>query len=307
MNSERQTEFHVSRSGDTGGEPLGPWTLDEIAEKLACSEIAVTDFVYDEAREDWIPLLECEALKERLRRQKPKAPPPKARVAPVAPVTPMATAVDESFEHLKEAVAETFAVSARGPSNDGGQWFVQKGTLRYGPFTYTGLVRALQEKSVYEFDFAWTEGMDNWVRIAELGDFQADRIRDLLTSEPSGDTGAFLRRAHPRLKFESEVIVHDDRMAWIGRSLEGSVGGSGLVIENAALYPGQVVRLHFASTSGLPAFNALAEIVNKKFVKEVKGLKTPVHYAVRYLEIEASSAERVKEYFSGTEFAKHLA
>jgi hypothetical protein len=301
MSSKIQTEFHVSRAGDTGGETLGPWTLDEIAAKLASSDIVVTDFVYDEVREDWIPLLECDALKERLRRQKPKAPPSKARVTAAPAET------DHASDHLQEAVAETFAVSVRGPSNDGGQWFVQKGTLRYGPFTYTGLVRALQEKSVYEFDFAWTEGMENWVRIAEHRDFQPERIRELLTNEPSGESGAFLCRAHPRLKFESEVIVHDDRTAWLGRSFEGSVGGSGLVIENAALYPGQVVRLHFASTTGLPAFNVVAEIVNKKFVKEVKGVKTPVHYAVRFLEIDGSNADRVREYFSNADSMKQTA
>jgi hypothetical protein len=272
LNEKVQFEYHVCLAGSANGESLGPWSLDQIVEKLAASQIAVTDFVYDEVRQDWIPLLECEALRERLRQQKPKAPPP-----------------------LKERTVEEPVVP--GPSNEGGKWFVQKGSHRYGPFTYLGLVRALQEKTVYEFDFACMEGMENWVRIAELEDFQPERIRHLTKSTPASEKNTFLNRAHPRIKFESEVIVHDDRSAWVGRSIEGSVGGSGLVIENAALYPGQVVRLHFAATEELPAFNALAEIVNKQFIKELRGLKTPVRYSVRFLELDRTSAGRVKEYF----------
>lgn len=282
-----QTMYHVSKAG-ASDESLGPWTIEEIAERLAKTEIAITDFVFDEERQDWIALVECEALKQHLRRSKPKAP-PKAAATP-------APSVQASPTPITAEVRETqMAMATRGP---GGEWFVQKGSHRYGPYSYLSLVRALQEKSVYEFDFVWTEGMDQWIRLAEHESFNTEKIRDLTADKMASAESIFTKRAHPRLKFESEVIVHDNQAAWIGRTFEGSVGGSGLVIENAALQPGQTVRLHFASTDGLPAFNVVAEIVNKKFEKTLKGEKSPVRYAVRFLEMDKAAEERVTKFFS---------
>lgn len=297
-----QTMYHVSKAGSTTGESFGPWTIEEISERLAKTEIAITDFVYDEVREDWIALVECEALKEHLRRSKPKAPPkaaaPQAATATPTPA-PQTEAVRPTLEVVEKRETQEMAMVTQGPN---GEWFVQKGTHRYGPFSYLSLVRALQEKAVYEFDFIWTEGMESWVRLAEHEAFQQERIRDL-TKDKSAAASIFTQRAHPRLPFSSEVIVHDDRSAWVGRAFEGSVGGSGLVIENAALYPGQTVRLHFAPADGLPAFNVSAEIVNKKFMKTVKGQKTPVQYAVRFIEMDEQVQKRVTEHFSRSQAA----
>ncbi|MEK7357456.1 MAG: DUF4339 domain-containing protein, partial [Bdellovibrionota bacterium] len=69
----QQTEFFVSK----GERQLGPWTLSELAERLASGEIAVTDFVFDDGRQDWMPLFECEALKAHLAQSKPKSAPKK--------------------------------------------------------------------------------------------------------------------------------------------------------------------------------------------------------------------------------------
>ena len=299
MNAKQM--YHVSKAGGAEGETLGPWSIEEIAERLAKTEIAITDFVYDEKREDWITLVEFDTLKEHLRRAKPKAP-PKASVAQAMPAVVMEMVPAEPVmaaapaEQPATAVAPTETVTAIASRGPNGEWFVQKGTERHGPFSYLSLIRALQDKSVYEFDFVWTEGMETWTRLAEHEAFKAEKIREM-SQDQSAQT-IFAQRAHPRVRFDSEVIVHDDRSAWIGRAYEGSVGGSGLVIENAALYPGQTIRLHFSPAQGLPAFNVVGEIVNKKFVKSVRGVKSPVQYAVRFLQMDENAKERVNEYFS---------
>lgn len=324
--NSNQTEFYVSK----GDQTLGPWTMDEIADRLARAEISVTDFVYDESRTDWIPLLECAALKERLRRSKPKAPPPQhtgnkstptkgsaeparnristddlligAMTAETSPTT--STGKGDRVEN--EALARAFTgqaeeVPTETPSQmaaeaASAEWFVQKGNHRYGPFSYMGLVKALQEKSIYEFDFVWKSGMERWVRLAEHEDFRAEKIRGL-RDKVKESSGVFFHRRHPRIPFDSEVIVHDNRSVWMGRAYEGSVGGSGLVIENATLVPGQVILLHFAAREGLPAFNALCEIVSKKYVKEIRDPKAPVSYSVRFLKMDAGAEPAVQEYF----------
>ncbi|MEK7358695.1 MAG: PilZ domain-containing protein, partial [Bdellovibrionota bacterium] len=84
---------------------------------------------------------------------------------------------------------------------------------------------------------------------------------------------------------------------WLGRSVEGSAGGSGVVIENATLVPGQTVLLHFAAREDLPAFNALCEIVGKKFVGDIRDAKTPVQYSLRFVKLDSQAEPRVQKYF----------
>lgn len=281
--SKAQVEFFVAKGEDN----IGPLTIEQIAERIAKSEFAVTDFVYDDSRADWIPLMECEALKAHLRRAKPKAPPPGKSAQVVAVSAPAPAPV---------AVAAPAPAPAPAPRADA--WYVQKATERHGPFTYYELVRCLQEKTVYDFDFVWKDGMDSWVRIAEHEMFRPEHIRQLASQIQSTDQQVFLKRQHARLKFESEVIVHDDREVWMGQSYEASVGGSGVVIENSTLNPGQMIRLHFAPCDGLPAFNALGEVVGKQFTKEIRGAKSPVKYSVRFLKLDGSAEGQVREYFA---------
>lgn len=303
-----QIEYYVSK----GDQTLGPWTINEIANRLQASEIAITDFVYIEGRDEWIPLMECEPLREKLRAKKPKAPPPPAKGATtsssVNPAEETRKAIAEAEAEAREvaarpeteALAKAFSPRNSGPGNalsdEAAEWFVQKGNNRYGPFTYHGLVRALQEKSIYEFDYVWKAGMEHWIRIAEHEAFTPEKIREL-REQTAGETGVFFRRQHPRIPFESEVIVHDNRSVWMGKAFEGSVGGSGLMIENATLVPGQVVLLHFAERDDLPAFNALCEIVSKKFQRDVKDSKAPVTYGVRFLKLDSTVEPKVHEYF----------
>lgn len=289
--AKAQTEFYIAQGDDS----LGPWTIEEIATKIAARELSVTDFVFDDGRQDWIPLLECEALKRHLNKAKPKAPPPKAQA-----VKPAATAVAEEVPVAVEAKMETQPAQALSRTNDpAAEWFVQKGANRYGPMTHSDVIRALQEKSVYDFDFIWKQGTESWMRIAEHPEFHPDRIRELAgkIAKDGAKEEVFFQRQHPRIRFESEVIVHDDQSVWMGQAFEAGIGGSGLVIENATLTPGQVVRVHFGPSDGLPAFNALGEIVGKRYTREIRGTKSPVRYALRFLQLDGSAESSVREYF----------
>ena len=281
--TKTQNEFYIMK----GEQQLGPWSIQDVAARLASNEIAVTDFVFDDVQNDWVALFQCQAFQDYLKTQKPKSAPPKK--------------TDESKSKPKDE-AKTTVVELKPlvkDDKDGTlqEWFVQKGQHRYGPFTYLGVVRALQEKTVYEFDLCWKDGMSEWVRIAEHQEFHADRIRQL-TGAAKDELGVFTQRRHVRVRFESEVLVHDNRSVWLGRAFEGSAGGSGLVIENATLVPGQTVLLHFAEREDLPAFNALCEIVGKKYTKDVRDSKSPVQYSVRFVKLDAQAESRVQKYFT---------
>ena len=304
MTGSTQTEFFVNK-GET---QLGPWTVQEMAARLAAGEIVVTDFVFDEMKNDWVALFQCEAFQAHLNSQKPKAAPPKRTVQAATPPVEAGqgwtspeddkTVVLTSVKPTQESTSHSTPLAAQqaAPDLDSKDWYVQKGQHRYGPFSHLGVIRALQEKTIYEFDLCWKNGMQEWVRIAQCADFTPEKIRELSTKAKSAE-GVFTQRQYPRIPFESEVLVHDNRSVWIGRAFEGSAGGSGLVIENATLVPGQTVLLHFAEREDLPAFNALCEIVSKKYVDDVRDAKSPVSYSVRFVKLDAQAESRVQKYF----------
>jgi len=277
----KQTDFIIAK----GDQQLGPWSIAQVAAEVAAGNIAVTDFVYDVSKSDWISLFECEALKTHLAQSKPKAPP--------KPMEASKTATQKETENV---VPMSTPVTATSSSQEGADWYVQKGQHRYGPFTYLQVLKGLQDKTIYEFDMI-SKDTENWCRIAELQEFSADAVRALQeTAEPS----VFATRRFPRVEFDVEVIVHDNSKVWMGRAFEASAGGTGLVIENATLVPGQTLLLHFAGREDLPAFNALCEIVGKKFSKEIRSENSPVQYAVRFVKLDSKVEKAVQNYFTSS-------
>lgn len=275
MNSN-SNQHHISRNGDT----YGPWTVEVIAEKLAKGEIAITDFAWDDVATEWVSLLEFGELKSYLQTRRPAAPP---KVLPVTAIP----------------AASSMVVASSMSDDDAIQWYVTRGQQKFGPFNYFGVVKALQDKSIFEFDYIWKDGMTNWVRLAEHEKFNGDNIRSLLaTLEAKKAHGeVFAKRRHARMSVENDVLINDNQSVSPGRMVEGSAGGSGLIIKNSTLIPGQLIHVHFSSLDGLPAFNAIGEIVSKKFSRSVRDSHAPIHYGVRFVKMDPAAEERVKNYF----------
>lgn len=165
------------------------------------------------------------------------------------------------------------------------QWFVLKGESRFGPYGFEEMVRMLQDKSVFEFDFAWCAKMENWKRIAEIGDFSTENIRHF--------EHLFFKRAHKRKKFEGSILVHDNQQLWKGQGVEISDGGVGLIMNNAMILPGQTLFLHFKSLENMPSFNAVCEVVSKKFMGTVRARDASVKYGMKFKSISAQAQKIV--------------
>lgn len=275
--------YMLSRNGET----LGPLAIDVIAKKLATAELAVTDFAWDEKATDWVTLMEFAELKSFLHSQKPKA------LAPTIAATNAGENMSENVEPLAKPALVTQAEAAQE------DWYVSRGQQKFGPFSYLGVIKALQDKSVYEFDFIWTVGMESWTRIAEHEKFATETIRSLrgsLAKSPD-HVEVFAQRKHLRFLLENDVLVHDNSSVSVGRMVEAGAGGSGVVVKNSALLPGQTVSVHFASIQGLPAFNAIGEIVSKKFVRSARDRRAPIHYGIRFLKMDSEAELRIKNFF----------
>ena len=181
-------------------------------------------------------------------------------------------------------------------SKDENEWFILKGENRYGPFSYLELVKMLQEKSLYEFDFIWHQGMSSWKRVAELSEFNVDKIKTLKKSDEVDVSEVFFRRRHARAQYGASILVHNNKSVWKGQGIEISAGGAAVVIENAALQPGQILFLHFKPGDGVPPFNAICTIVNKQFLNNASSTATPVRYGVKFTSISYSVQQSIADY-----------
>lgn len=250
------------------GEQAGPFSLEEIFAKIEAKQLNPNDYIYDEVAQDWIVFMAYPALSEKMKAFKPTAPPRPVRVAQVAP----------------------------SPKDRGSiEWFVLKGENKFGPFTLLDIVKMLQDRSVFEFDYVWHAELKAWTRIAEVEDFQPEAIRTLKASKLPELTEIFFRRRHARVQHGASILVHDNKTVWKGKSVEISAGGAGIVVENALLQPGQIIHLHVKPGDGMPPFNAACEVVSKKFV-QVANQNSPVQYGVKFLHLNQKAQKELKDF-----------
>lgn len=261
-----QTQFFVSHNGQTSG----PFSASDIVKKLENSELEWTDYLFDDQANDWVMLMEAKAVNQNLKpTKKPEAPP---RLHP-----------------------EKKAEKSEAPAN-GEEWFILKGDDQSGPFTFHDLVKMLQDKTLFEFDYIWKPGQDSWKRVAEVTEFAPEQIKDLKSSRMNSISNIFFRRRFKRREFGGTLIVHDNKKVWHGKSLEISEGGAGLIMFNAMVLPGQTLYLHFRPSGSVPPFNALVEVVSKKYVKGVQDFNAPMSYGVRFIKIQDEARQYLHDY-----------
>lgn len=255
------------------GSQLGPFSVTEIVIKLNQHQFEPSDYVYDDEIKDWIMLIESEPIKIELRRLKPKAQLPEKAPQSDSNVVPL-------HKYGYKRADNTNTKNELSDIEDK-NWYILKGENRFGPFPYKEVLRMLQEKVVYEFDYAWHDGMRNWQRMAEIADFSEATIRQFLPKASE----VFFRRNHARRPFTGTVLAHDNQTVWKGKGFEISVGGVGVVMDNAMLAPGQTIQLHFKPYENLPSFNAHCEIVSKRYEKSVKERNASVRYGLKFTDL----------------------
>lgn len=253
--------YYVSHEG----QQMGPWPSAEVLGKLKTHALGWSDYIYDEAKEDWIFIMDHAEFKAHY---KSEVPPVKDAAGPATPPPQ----------------------SAASPTGEK-EWFLLKAENRYGPFSYVELVRMLQEKNLYEFDYVWNPSMTAWARVAEVEDFKAEKIRGLKESGVAEVQEVFFRRRHARAQYGASIIVHNNKKVWKGETLEISAGGAGLRIENPDLQPGQTLFLHFKPGDGVPPFNAICTIVSKQSRKGPHS-----SYGVKFTSINRTVQAAIKDY-----------
>lgn len=261
------------------GQEAGPYSLDEIVGQVREKKLELFDYIFDESKQDWVLLMEHADLAAKLKSNKPPRPPQAQPAAPAANVK--ATVTQANPVVVPVPTVETVSMTSGRDAHTIAEWFVLKGENKFGPFSYTDVVKMLQQKVVFPFDFIWHAGLEGWKRVAELNDFTEENIRQLFEGAGKKKKDVFVERQHNRKKFEGKVIVHDNMTLWKGEGFEISKGGVGVTMKNSMVVPGQQVFVHFKGEGQFPAFNAVCEVVSKKFVND----DTPIQYGLRFLSL----------------------
>lgn len=261
------------------GHEIGPLTLDEVVAKVRSKEIELFDYIYSEEKQDWVLLMEHAELAAKLKSNKPPRPP--QAIETTQEQTTKVQATPPAIPVRAEPITAKPVVVAQPDAHSMDEWFLLKGENKFGPFAYEDVVKMLQQKVVFPFDFIWHAGMENWKRVAEMAEFTEENIRKLFNSKGKQHKDVFVGRQFKRQKFNGRVIIHDNLTLWKGEGFEISKGGVGISMKNALVVPGQQVFVHFTGHGEFPAFNAVCEVVSKKFVND----SSPVQYGLRFLSL----------------------
>lgn len=166
------------------------------------------------------------------------------------------------------------------------KWYILRGDMKYGPYEYRSLITMIQNGELYDYNFVWAPHMEQWALVGDLQEFSKDRLCRLIETKDHL-AGAFKDRKAPRLDLVIPVFAHNDHNLFDGHTLSVSENGALVLLNDPLLLPGQKILLHFRQGDANPlAFNALAEIVRKNFSKQRLNVKSGLHYAVRFLQVQ---------------------
>lgn len=253
------TKFYIHHKG----QQLGPWPKLEVLKKLEGKEIFWTDYIYDVSKKDWILILDHTEFSLEFLKWSDPAPKSKSQNKSqiLVPIDPKASASNHSTNQRSSAGSS----KADENSQKADEWYILRDENKYGPFQYLEMIKLLQEKKIFDFDFVWRRGkMDAWVKVCDLSDFSVERIRAIRDSSNFKVDSVFFRRKHKRVKYGASILLHNNKEVWRGHSIEISSSGAGLKLSAGDIRMGQKLFLHFQAGDGVPPFNASVEIVSKK-------------------------------------------
>lgn len=262
-----ETNFFLSRSGQSEG----PLSLQEVKKKLKGGEISYTDYLWVPQEEGWRMLADYFSKDFPA----PKDPPPGIQVS------------KESALKEREFGGESFSQDL-GISNES-IWFLYRDNTKFGPYRYLELVRLLQTNACAPDDFVWKPGFDDWTRLRMCPEFEDAVLKKLVHLRNFGTEKVFIQRRFPRVPYESEVILHDEKRVIFGAARSLSEGGAFLEVSKPTHSKGDRIKIHFTPGAVAVPFNCIAEVTQVS-----KG--PPAGYNVKFIYLEEEDRKRISQY-----------
>lgn len=183
-------------------------------------------------------------------------------------------------------------------------WFILRGEMKYGPYEYKALIAMIQSGELFDYNYVWAPHIENWTMVGDLQDFSKDRLCRLIDSkDPAADS--FKLRQSPRAEIVTAVYAHNNQMFFDGHTISISENGALLLLNDPLLLPNQKVLIHFQESDINPhSFNVVGEIIRKNYSKQRLNVKSGLHYAVRFLQVQEHGLEQLKKWSRGERATK---
>lgn len=294
--------FYVSHQGKT----LGPWELSDLEAELHQGGISYVDYVWAPEVPTWQML----AVYFQDRYPAPTTPPPGVKISTETQTTisVAAPAAAEKKGKMPPAISPDLKRYQQnafdqqfGISNES-IWFLYRDKEKYGPYRFLEIVQLLQERKCEQTDFIWKPGMNDWERLRNVAEFSADilaRLSNVKSFNGINLDTVFIKRQFPRVPYDSEVILHDDRQVVVGSATTISEGGAFVRVARPTHQRGDRLKLHFSAAGVALPFNCIAEVTQV--------CKTePAGYCLKFIYLEQEDQERIAKYASKEVRAKQV-
>jgi hypothetical protein len=259
--------YFISHSGKSEG----PFSLQDVKKKLKAGDYSYTDYLWVPEEEGW-RMLAAFFSKDF---PSPKDPPPGIQVSA------------EKKLKEREFGGESFTQDL-GISNES-IWFLYRDNTKFGPYRYLELVRLLQTNACAPDDFVWKPGFDDWTRLRLCPEFEVGVLKKLVHLRNFGTEKVFIQRRFPRVPYESEVILHDEKRVIFGAARSLSEGGAFLEVSKPTHAKGDRIKIHFTPGAVAVPFNCIAEVTQVS-----KG--PPSGYNVKFIYLEEEDRKRISQY-----------
>jgi hypothetical protein len=174
------------------------------------------------------------------------------------------------------------------------QWYILRGEMKYGPYEYSALIHMIQTGELYDYNYVWASHLESWMLLGDMPEFSKDRLARLIQSQDHL-SGAFIKRGSPRLDVDIDVYAHNDYNFFDGKCTSISDNGALVLLNDPLLLPGQELMIHFRKDeNNSVAFNVKAEVIRKNFTKQRLNVKSGLHYAVRFLQVQKEGQDQIQ-------------
>lgn len=166
------------------------------------------------------------------------------------------------------------------------KWYYIENNQPQGPLSQLDLIKKLQNKEIFDYQFVWAPHFDEWKMFCESEEFSKKYIQWVYEHlfEKNGEY-YFNRRTSTRKKVTCEASGHNASIFMSGLTESLSMNGCEVELDYPLLQIQDRVTVHFAYPKKLDLnFNAVCEVLQKKYTPRKLHQKMKVKYILKFLE-----------------------
>lgn len=166
------------------------------------------------------------------------------------------------------------------------KWYYMSSNEPQGPLCHIDLVKKLQDKDIFDYQYVWAPHYEEWKMFCEAEEFSKKYIQWVYDNlfEKNGQF-YFNRRNSTRKKVTCEVNGHNSAIFMTGHTESLSMNGCEVEFDYPLLQVHDQITVHCVYPQDLNLhFNALCQVLQKKYTPRKFHQKMKVKYILKFLD-----------------------